>query len=159
MTPQEELFRKLYNDYKTRPEVNAMSDLELRVLREELSDIAYTAKVRIGAVDDILKERKPKGPQGFKTSVNDNAFATDAINKVKERQTKLTKADKMRAGFLKLGIDPESVEKIMSAKNILDVTKTRAQNHSKEGLVNNPEEKKEEQTGEKRPIFNPFAKK
>jgi len=163
MTPQEELFKTLFNRYtiavtdKTNPMVREMSDLEIRAWREELCTIAFEAKAAIGAADEILKERKPKGPQGFKTSVNDDSATREAINSVKKRVEKMSKMDKIKEKMLAIpGMDPSYVERLMSNKNILDEGKKRVQNHS------SPEEVKKEETKENepsKPIFNPFEKK
>lgn len=149
MTPQEELFRELFNHEKVL--VKNMEILELRAHREELAKIAFEARARLTATDDEEKSRRKKSedgkPTGFTRSVNVDEASTDAINKIKERQKKLSKADKIRDGLLKLGIDSSAADKIMSARNILSQTK-KAQNTTK------PEEPK---TASK--PFNPFEKK
>ncbi len=148
VTPQEQLFADLFNGYKTKPSVNAMTDLELRAHREELVHIATEAKACIYAVDDILKERKPKGIQGFVKSVNIDEASSDAINAIKERQKRLTKQEKIQAGLEKLGISTIDAVKLMSAGTILGRLKQSA--------------KSEVTTQTETPgklAFNPFAKK
>jgi hypothetical protein len=148
MTPQEELFADLFNGYKTKPSVNEMSDLELRAHREELMKIAFEAKAYTYAVDEILKERKPKGVQGFARSLNVDDAATDAINTIKERQKRLTKTEKIQAGLEKLGISSADAAKLMSAGTILGRLKSAK-----------PETVVETITEPNKPIFNPFEKK
>jgi len=156
MTPQEELFAQLFNGYKTNPKVNAMSDLELRAHREELTKIAFEARAYVGAVDDILKERKPKGPQGFRKSVNIDDTTTDAINTIKERQKRLTKSEKIQEGLLKMyeksGMTREEAIKesnsLMKAGTIL--LQAKAKDSKGEAEANKPPAT---------PILNPFEKK
>lgn len=151
MTPQEELFKELFNHEKVL--VKDMELLELRAHREELTKIAFEARARLTAVDDEEKGRRNKAaegkPTGFSKSVNTDEASTDAINKIKERQKKLSKADKIRDGLLKLGIGSLDADKIMSARNILSQTQ-KAQNTTK------PEEPKTSETTT--PMFNPFSK-
>jgi hypothetical protein len=154
MTPQEELFAELFNGYKTKPSVNAMTDLELRAHREELSKIAFEAKAYAHAVDDILKERKPKGPQGFARSVNIDDVSTDAINTIKERQKRMSKADKIQAGLEKLGISTADAAKLMSAGTILGRLKGM-----KSDKEDKPNEATERSEVEQPKLFNPFEKK
>ncbi len=147
MTPQEEKFALLFNGYKNNPDIQALSDLELRARREELSDIALKANARKHAIDKILAERAPKGPQGFKRSVNDDDISSNALNAVKERQKKQTKEEKILAGLAKLGISSADSAKLMSAGVILKQAKAKDA-RDKEAIDNPPI-----------PVFNPFEKK
>ena len=150
MTPQEELFSKLFNHEKLL--VKDMDILTLRAHREELAQIAFEARARLTAVDDEDSSRKKvkKGdkPTGFERSLNVDETTTNAINTLKIKKEKLSKAEKIREGLLKLGIDPDAADKIMSAKNLLTQVQ-KVQNHTKP-IVS--EEKKI-------PVFNPFEKK
>lgn len=94
MTPQEELFAKLFNREKVL--VSTMTVLELRAHREELSKIAFEARAKMTAVDDEEKIRKPKKSEvsGFSRSVNEDGSTRDLINTVKERQKGLSKKDR-----------------------------------------------------------------
>jgi hypothetical protein len=158
MTPEEKLYARLFYEYKNDPKVNAMTDLELRAHREELIDIIRRGKVYVGVVDDILKERKPKGVQGFKRSVNIDETTTEAINAIKERQKRLSKTEKIQANLLKLytssGMnESEALELVRSqtrnttilletkAKDVADVIAEKKANASK---IINPFEKKGE---------------
>lgn len=153
MTPQEELFSKLFNHEKVL--VRDMDMLTLRAHREELSKIAFEAKARLTAVDDEEKIRKNKftdgKPTGFQRSVNTDETTTAAINTIKERQKKLTKTEKLQAGLEKLGISSADASKLMQAGTIL----ARLKNPSplaKEEITKSASEAS-------KPIFNPFEKK
>lgn len=147
LTPQEELFATLFNGYKTKPAVVAMTDLELHAHREELCEIAFKARAHIGAVDEIIKERKPKQEKYFHRSIEGDSTSSDAINIVKERQARLTKREKIIEGLVKLGYTQADAEKKMSAGALLGMLKNKEENKT--------EEKKEEP---KQPLFNPFKK-
>lgn len=151
LTPQEKLFSQLF--YHEKKLVCDMDTLTLRAHREELAKIAFEARARLTAVDDEENDRKkksqPKGPKGFERSLNTDETTTNAINTLKDKKQRLSKSEKIKEGLLKLGIDTDEVNKIMSAKNMLSQV-TKAQNHTK------PESS--EQT-ERKPIFNPFEKK
>lgn len=150
MTPQEELFSKLFNHEKIL--VQDMDTLTLRAHREELAKIAFEARARLTAVDDVEEDRKRLSKKdkltGFERSLNTDDTTTNAINTIKERQKRLSKADKIKAGLEKLGISSDYTDKIMSARNISEQV-NRTQNTTKP-----TEEKKEENK-----VFNPFEKK
>jgi hypothetical protein len=152
MTPQEELFSQLFNHEKLL--VKDMDTLSLRAHREELSKIAFEARARLTAVDDEDNDRKKKRsngeakPSGFERSLNIDETTTNAINTLKEKQKRLSKADKIREGLEKLGIASDAVDKIMSAKNMLSQVQ-KTQNHTKPA----------EEPKEAKPVFNPFGKK
>ena len=106
VTPQEELFKDLFNGAVKI--TSAMDILERKAYREKMSEIAYKAKVHISAVDYVdgeeKKARKAKDgkPTGFERSINTDETTTNAINKVKERQSRMSKTDKIRDGLIKL---------------------------------------------------------
>lgn len=153
MTPQEELFSKLFNHEKVL--VRDMDMLTLRAHREELSKIAFEAKARLTAVDDEEKVRKNKSadgkPTGFQRSVNTDETTTEAINTIKERQKKLTKSEKIQAGLEKLGISSADASKLMQAGTILARLKNPSPPAKEETVKPTSEASK--------PIFNPFEKK
>lgn len=165
MTPQEELFAKLFNHEIEF--VKDMSILEIRAHREELARITYEGSVRIRAVDHVEKERiKAKkiseGPTGIERNKNVDEQTSQAINVVKERQKRLTKLDKIKENLLKIdGMDASFVEGLMKNKNILEATKQRAQNTSEpimpEETVKQIEEANKQM--EKKEFVNPFSKK
>lgn len=151
MTPQEELFSQLFNHEKQL--VKDMNTLELRAHREELAKIAFEARARLTAVDDEENGRKKKKsdsqPTGFERSLNVDDTATQAINTIKDRQKRLSKAEKIQQGLEKLGISTVDAAKLMSAGTILGRIKSQIK-----GGANPPIESEEE----KKPVFNPFAK-
>lgn len=103
MTPQEELFSQLFNHEKIL--VKDMDMLSLRAHREELAKIAFEARARLTAADDEENDRKKKrseGTKGFERSVNTDETTTNAINKIKERQKKLSGKEKIREGLVAL---------------------------------------------------------
>lgn len=157
MTPQEELFSKLFNHEKVL--VKDMDTLVLRAHREDLSKIAFEARARLTAVDDEEKTRKNKSnnskPTGFERSVNTDEATTNAINNVKERQKKLTKAEKILAGLEKLGINTADAEKLMSAGTILG----RLQKIKTSEVIPTTPTNSTSPTEPTKPLFNPFEKK
>ncbi len=177
MTPQEELFSKLFNHEKIF--VKDMDTLTLRAHREELSKIAFEARARLTAVDDEDNERKklanPKGPTGFSKSINGDDKTTEAINTIKERQKRMTKQEKIQAGLEKLGIDPKHASELMSAgailgqlknsdkksKDILLGNETRSPLSQDNGFVikKSAQELNPSVTPAAQPVFNPFEKK
>ncbi len=134
LTPQEELFAKLFNHEKAL--VKDMDTLTLRAHREELSKIAFEAKARITAVDDEEKTRK-KGsdskPTGFARSVNTDENTSAAINTIKERQKRLSGKEKMLQNLIDMyvagGMSRAEAEKTasgsMGAGKILETLKKK----------------------------------
>lgn len=179
MTPQEELFSKLFNHEKLL--VRDMDTLTLRAHREELAKIAFEARARLTAVDDEDNDRKKKANpdkvKGFSRSTGTDETTTNAINVVKERQKRMTAAEKVQASLEKLGISTADAEKLMSAGTILSRIKGKGQK-AEDILTGKTEVKKndepEESAGacvtaspdkpnkpnasEAKPLFNPFAK-
>ena len=119
MTPQEELHAKLFNH-----EVQLVKDmdvLQLRAHREELAKIAFEARARLGATDEVLKTKEKKSPKapGFSRSLQMDDVSSDAINSINEHQKKLTKDEKMIERMRKMGISEEYIQStIMSNMKI-----------------------------------------
>ena len=162
LTPQEELFRELFNHEKNL--VKDMDILTLRAHREELSKIAFEARARLTAVDDEDKNRKKKNgeskPSGFERSINTDETATNAINTIKERKARTSKNDKIKDGlqamYEKQGMSREEAvkeaERLMQAGTIL----ARLRNKTPNELAATEPPKPSENS---KPIFNPFEKK
>lgn len=129
MTPQEELFKKLFNG---EVKITAgMDALTRKAYREEMCDIAFRARVSISAVDHVDEEekrakKKASGPQGFERSVNIDETSTAAINAIKERHGRQTKAEKTLASLIKSGISEEDAAKLMQAGTILARIKNKS---------------------------------
>lgn len=164
MTPQEELFSQLFNHEKSL--VKDMDTLTLRAHREQLSKIAFEARARLTAVDDEDNGRKKKAngdkPTGFSRSVNSDETTTAAINTVKERQKRMTAAERVQASLIKLGISTADAEKLMSAGTILARIKGKGQAAEdimtgKNEPIISDDKPKVEQVMQK-PLFNPFVK-
>ncbi len=169
MTPQEELFKELFTGAVKI--VSGMDALTRRAYREEMQKIAYEARVHVAAVDKIdddeKKEKRAKN-SGFTRSVNTDANTTDAINTIRERQKRLTKAEKIQAGlkemFLKSGMSLAEAEReaqrLMGAGTILAVTNPEKANKVVEAVTETKkaieQSKVESNTSSK--MFNPFAK-
>lgn len=161
MTPQEELFAKLFNHAKIL--VKDMDILELRAKREEWAKIAFEARAYLTAADDEELDRKkkssPKGPTGFSRNLNTDETTTNAINTIRERQKKLTGKEKIREGLVKLFQDSgmteleaqKEADSRMGAGAILKVRDDKAK-----GIV---PEKAVAVASENKPVFNPFEKK
>jgi len=177
MTPQEELFSKLFNDEKQL--VKDMSDLELRAHREELSKIGFEARARLTADDDEEKVRKSKNKKstGFERSVTTDDVSSDAINAINTRKTKLTKIEKTIDGLVKLGMSRADAEKMCSAGVILGQMRKQSDDKPAATIANpfslplEDRNKAEEKASEdemnnvnnpanrtEKPLVNPFAK-
>ncbi len=154
MTDKEKLHAKLF--FHEKMLVKDMDTLTLRAHIEELERISFEAKARTySALDEEKDRRKKKDNKGFETSLTIDETSSNAINTIKERQTKLTKKEKVLAGLKQLyemvGLANvnEETNKVMSARNVLDQTQ-KAQNKDKTNL-NEPKVIT--------PVFNPFEKK
>lgn len=124
MTPQEKLYSKLFYN-ETMFVVKDMDTLTLRAHREELGEIAFNARVRYAAAkneeerrDKLANKHNGKEP-GFSRSVKTDAVTSDVINTIKERQKRLTKAEKIKAGLIAMGVSEADADKMMSAGKIL----------------------------------------
>lgn len=149
VTPQEELFKELFNHEKLL--VKDMTILELRAHREELAKIAFEARARLSAADDEDNQRKPKSnePKGFKTSINADEHTKGLINTIKERTERVSKREKLILGLIKLGYSRADAEKKMEAGTVLSQLR-----------IKEAQEKIDKQKeADFRPIFNPFLKK
>lgn len=154
MTPQEELFSKLFNHEMML--VKDMDILTLRAHRESLAEIAFEARARMTAVDKTEESRKHElrdknKPTGFARSINTDDVTTNAINAVKDRQKRMSKSEKLVEGLIKLGYSREDAEKKLSAGTILARIQGMAASQNASQNAKPSEEKK--------PIFNPFEKK
>lgn len=150
MTPQEELFAKLFSHEAVL--VSEMDTLTLRAHREELAITAFTARAKLSAVDAEEKRRKNEAnkgkPTGFARSVNTDDTTTAAINNVKDRQKRMTNREKIIEGLVKLGYTREDAEQKMSAGEIIRQQRAREeQERVKKEQANAPK------------VINPFAKK
>lgn len=166
VTPQEELFASFFNNEKET--IASMSIIELRAHREELSKIAFEARARLTAVDDEERTRKAKNAnvpnRGFSTSVVPDELATDAINKVKKRQARMSKEEKLRESMIQLqiaaGHDKAEAEKIvnemMSAGALLNRLRSR---EDKDKVIGVPAEKAIKIPEVTKPVVNPFEVK
>lgn len=117
MTPQEELFAKLFSHEKIL--VKEMSDADLRTHRDELSQIAFEAKARLTAVHDEEKDRKPKGPGGFRRSLQTDDITSNAINSITERKKKMSVDEKLLASLVSIGFTEEAARERLAAGKIL----------------------------------------
>lgn len=142
VTPQEELFKELFNS--ARVLVKDMSTLELRAKREEWAKIAFEARAYLTAADAEENDRKklsePKGPKGFQRSVNTDETTTNAINTLKERKARMSKAEKVQESLKKLyeqsGMSAAEAEKEAMARttagNILAQIKNKGDKKSED---------------------------
>jgi len=129
MTPQEKLHAKLF--YHETLLVKDMDTLTLRAHIEELSHIAFEARARHGAAaaEEQKRAKGDKKAKGFERSLNTDPTTSDAINIIKERQKKLTKAEQLKKNLEQIYKDmglanaAAEAEKVMSARNIAGVVK------------------------------------
>src|SRR5574338_847806 len=112
MDEREKLFAKFYNEEK--PVVNQMSDLELNAHIELLGSIAFEARAKLTAASDEKRERAAKGKktQGFTTSLQTDDLASEAINKIRIRGERLTKAERLKKQLMSTGMDEATAESI-----------------------------------------------
>lgn len=152
MTPQEELFAEFFNSEKEF--IADFTDEQLRARREELASYAFQARARLTAVDDVKRDKQKK-TKGFQVSLEPDSLATEAINKVKTRQAKMDKTEKLIQSMMKTGMDRKTAESLLSSRTIADakgqkviskpLTEVKSEAPSKP-LVNPFEAKKESKT-------------
>lgn len=113
MTPQEELFAKFYNHEKVL--IKDMTYIQKREHRDELHQIVFEGKARLSAVDDELKEEKAKisNKEWLVTDTKPSPSVSDAINAVKQRQTRMSKMDKIREQLARAGIDEATIKEMV----------------------------------------------
>lgn len=115
VTPQEELFARLFNHEKQL--VKDMDDGQLASHRSELSRIAFEARARLTAADDETEGRRKKRGQGITRSVESDETATNAINQINKRKGRQSKQDKILDSLLAMGVDREEAIRIVGARN------------------------------------------
>lgn len=159
MTPQEELYTKFYNAEALL--VEDMSDIELQARREELQNLAIEVRARLTKTINKQDERgRARRPKGFESSINVDETTTEALNAIENRNTRMSKLDKVAKTLREMGVDEAEVQRMLSARNIRD---TKAKETSKP-LISTPFEVKpivaEGQSETKEPVklSNPFAK-
>jgi hypothetical protein len=119
MTPNEELHAKFFNHEAVM--VKDMSDIQLDAHLEELRMVILEARARYSAADGERNKRTNKGGiKGFERSIATDVTTSEAINAIENRNKRLSKADKVRKSLEALGLPPEEIEKMMSARNIRD---------------------------------------
>lgn len=155
MTPQEELHSKLFNH-----EVSLVKDMDvltLRAHREELAKIAFEARARLGATDEVLKtkEKKDKKAPGFSRSLQMDDVSSDAINSIQEHQKKLTKDEKMIERMRKMGISEDYIQSTIMSN--MKIHKQIQKENAEEGKKKLETVKSNGERSE--PLVNPFAVK
>jgi len=126
MTPNEELHQKFFNEESAL--VINLNDAELEEHIQELEMIAREAKARIIAAGEERKNRKAKkGSKGEWqiAPTGPDVTVTDAINKVKQRGSRISKLDKMKDKLAALGISDNEIEQ-MIAKMVGQARKDKA---------------------------------
>jgi len=114
MNPQEELFAKFYNIERV-----LVKDMDIQTLREhrqELQQIAFEAKARLVAADQEDKERKARtsNKEWLVTDTTQPYDVSAAINVVKVRQARMSKADKMVEQLRKINMDEDTIKEMVS---------------------------------------------
>lgn len=160
MTPQEELFKKFFNQEKEFIAVEKMDMTDLCARIEELQNIAFEARAKLSAANEEKREREAKGKKasGLLTSVAGDQLATDAINRVRDRQKKMDKNEKLRENLISL--------QMLSGLSRLDAEKAADQLMSASTLKMQKDEKyKLQAVAAEKPtvttpavIVNPFKK-
>lgn len=159
VTPQEELFKELYNGTKVL--VMNMSPLERREFAEKLEEIAFKGKVSKQVLYDIEnEEKKSKSPksQGFERNINVDETTTNSINTIKERQKKLSGKEKMidnlKKLYMKGGMTEIEAEKTAILATTAGAVLNRVKDQPSKDIILDVREKVTDNT-----TFNPFAKK
>jgi hypothetical protein len=157
MTPEEELFVEFFSGEKDYSlsifSEDGMLGLDAHI--EKLSKIAFEARARLSAASEVKREihAKDKKARGFTTSVQTDDISSDAINRIKERDKKLSKMDRITEKLVEMGMSRADAQAMTSARNLLDTKKSRAQNKDTTGL------KSTSVQPSSKPFVNPFAPK
>ena len=161
-----DLFKSFFNPERVL--VRDMDSAQLRGHREELAKIAFEARARISACDEELREREAKLPtrDWIVPSNLPDPNVTNAINVVKSRSERMSKAEKLRKQLESAGISDDDIQALMV--NVpgnteykvkpFSVTFNRATPANAES---NGQDTIDSQIGEPEPkqkSFNPFAK-
>lgn len=132
MTPAEEKFRTFFN-----AELVLVSEMTDDVLREHiisLSDIAFEAKARLTAADADIRERNAK--KKFNSpikSIEIDDVTTEAINRIGERQKRLSKEEKLIENLMKLpGITREIAQRMISPATQIELATPKTSMQLKE---------------------------
>jgi len=144
-------YKDLFNSFCENPKVLGMNNLELRAHREKLMAISFQARAEIDGAKHLLdttefdentKKRRArkngdlhKKEIGFERSVNEDTTGTNAIAKIKERQARMSKTEKLQEGLKKLFMDSgmseadakAEAERRMTAGHILERVKGAAE--------------------------------
>jgi len=115
MTEQEQLFATYYNKGKLL--VVDMDDTQLREHREQLAKIATEAKAVLLAADEEIRERGAKKKlkeKDWLVTVDQSQTASDAINAVKQRKSRMSAMDKLNQQLIAAGIDDETRKQMIS---------------------------------------------
>lgn len=133
MTPQEELFAKLFNGEVKIAQAKTL--LERNALREEACQIIFHAKVTVQAVDHVNEEekkakRKVNGP-GFESEKT--TTESNAINVIRKRMSRKELIEKQIKELYAAAGNPDAdkdANKAVSARNMSGVV-NRVQNTAK----------------------------
>ena len=101
---------------KERVFIRDMDNTQLREHRLTLQSIAFEARSRLTAVDAEERERDATGKRdrNWLVSSGNDPNVTDAIEVVKERKARMSKADKMAEQLSSLGLPAEQVAAMMA---------------------------------------------
>lgn len=129
MTPQEEKYKSFFNQYSLQ--VKDLSDIDLEAFIEEMKEICFGGKAALDAASQEKRERKQKNKasSGFIQSLEVDNIATDAINKIRNRQQKLSKLERAVEGMVKSGIPRADAERLVSARNVRDEAPSKTPAH------------------------------
>jgi len=172
MTPQEQLFAKFFSAEAVL--VSTMDNLTLEAHRELLVEIITEARAKLTAVDRERDNRRSNGRKisVFESSINTDEKTSEAINAINQRAVRLSKAEKVLAGLIKMGIPEAEAQQMMSARNIKDHVNasTEGRSRTKEPFseparFTNPFRTKESfktsenvEIKDEKPFVNPFKK-
>ena len=115
MTPNEELHAKFFSEEAAL--VINLNDIELEEHIQELEMIIREGKARVIAASEERKNRRAKkGSKGEWqiAPTGPDVTVTDAINKVKQRSSRMSKLDKIRDKLAALGISDNEIDQMVS---------------------------------------------
>lgn len=126
MTEKEQLFQKFFNGAGEKIDAVKMTLEQIMAWEQELELICLEAKATLQKVSQVKRERVEKLSQSERDKLitKPDILVSDALNGVKRRADKLSKADKLRESLRSLGLSEEEIIQQMSGIKI-DETKKK----------------------------------
>lgn len=147
-----ELHKKFFNAESII--VSQMDDDAIEKHRKLLSDICFEGKAKLNATEAEIRKRKAKlspNQRDWLVSSEDSEAVSDALNRVKERQKRMSKADKLKEAMQSLGLADADVSSLLG--NVAKINSGGSQTSStsrelKDSKITYTRETKSNQTNE-----------